>query len=412
MRSILNRRRTETAIAAVLAIAAAAIGISERDEDRPGRKFLTLDRIGRFDQPVHMAQPPGSDLLFVVEQPGRVRVVRDGQALKRPFVDLRRAVQDKGHGGEQGMLSMAFAPDYQDSGLAYLSYTDRRGSLRIVEYGHQPGDETRADKDSGRLVMKIGMPSPQHHGGLLAFGPDKYLYIGVGDGGPNGDARSTAQNKRILLGKLLRIDPLTRPALIGGGRRAKDRPTEYTVPSDNPYVGRPGRDEIYSYGLRNPWRFSFDRARGLIAIGDVGDGRYEEVSILPLRKARGANFGWPGWEGNYEHQPGAIPRGRTIRPALAYPHGPGCAVTGGYVVRDPRLSRIAGREIVGRYLFGDFCTGRVFGFRYAPNGRGKERSFRFRVPALSSFAEDRSGRIYLISQNGPIYRLDPARKRS
>ena len=394
-------------------MAAAAIGISERDEKPLGPKFLTLERIGRFDQPVHLAQPPGSDLLYVVERPGRVRVIRDGRTLKLPFLDLRGSVEDSGHGGEQGMRSIAFAPDYQESGLSYISYTDRRDTMRVLEYRHLRGDEARADKASARLVLSIPQPTPQHHGGLLAFGPDRYLYLGVGDGGPWRDPR--AQDKRLLLGKLLRIDPLTQRATSDGATEAGDRkddgPREYTVPRDNPFVGKPGRDEIYSYGLRNPWRFSFDPATGLIAIGDVGDAMYEEVNILPLRKARGANFGWSGWEGNYELTPGAIPRDRTVRPALAYPHDPECAVTGGYVVRDPRLSRIAGREILGRYIFGDLCTGRLFAFRLTPTGRGEERSFRFRVPALASFGEDRSGRIYLISQNGPIYRLDPARKR-
>lgn len=396
-------------------MAAAAIGLSERGERPLGPKFLTLEKIGRFEEPIHLAQPPGSELLFVVERPGRVRVMRDGQTLMLPYVDLRRAVKDTGHGGEQGLLSIAFAPDYQESGRSYISYTDRNDALRVVEYRHLPGDEARADKASAREIIRIAQPTPQHHGGLLVFGPDKYLYLGVGDGGPWRGPGDTAQDKRLLLGKLLRIDPLTQPATRTGDSGSRGGrggpPAEYTVPRDNPFVGRPGRAEIYAYGLRNPWRFSIDRATGLLSIGDVGDAKYEEVNILPLRKARGANFGWSGWEGNYELNPGEIPRNRTVRPVLAYPHGPGCAVTGGYVVRDPRLSRIAGREIVGRYIFGDFCTGRLFAFRVTPTGRGKERSFRFRVPALASFAEDRSGRIYLLSQKGAIYRLDPARKR-
>jgi hypothetical protein len=184
-------------------------------------------------------------------------------------------------------------------------------------------------------------------------------------------------------------------------------------------VGRPGRDEIYTYGLRNPWRFSFDRATGALAVADVGDVRFEEVTIVPARKARGANFGWSKYEANYRFKPG-LPRSRMVPPLLAYPHGPGCAITGGYVVRDPRLARIAGREIVGRYIFGDYCTGRMFAFRITPKGRGRERSFRFRLPSLSSFAEDRDGRIYLLQQHGPprngkstrgiVYRLETDRK--
>ena len=417
MRTAFTRRQIETALAAVLVAVTAFVGLTARDERPPGPKFLALGKIGRFDEPVFLAQPPGSDLLFVVEKAGRVIVLKDGEKQKRPFLDLRRAVKDDGKGGEQGMLAMAFAPDYQQTGVSYISYTDRHDALRVVEYRHEPDNEMRAQKGSGRMVLRIPQPTTKHHGGMLLFGPDKYLYIGAGDGGPSGDPNDVAQDKRVLLGKLLRIDPRTQavgPRGIGG------KPAAYTVPRDNPFVGRPGRDEIYAYGLRNPWRFSFDRATDSLTIGDVGDARYEEVNILPRLKARGANFGWSAFEGNYRLKPGIVKRSRAVQPVLAYPHDPGCAVTGGYVVRDPRLSRIAGREITGRYLFGDFCTGRLFAFRQTPKGRGKERSFRFRLPTLSSFAEDREGRIYLIQQfsqardgkstKGAVYRLETARK--
>ena len=406
------------------------IGLSAHDEQPLGPKFLTLKKIGRFKEPVYLSQPPGSDnLLFIVEKRGKVVVLKDGEEQKHAFLDLQGKVKDDGKGGEQGLLSIAFAPDYQDSGLSYVAYTDNHDALRVVEYRHRAGDELRADKQSARPVLKIPEPTTKHHGGLLLFGPDKYLYIGSGDGGPSGDPGNVAQDKRVLLGKILRIDPGTRAVAPeprpqqkkpkpGSKARRKGKAgrgvavstTAYTVPRDNPYVGRPGRDEIFAYGLRNPWRFSFDRATGNLTIGDVGDDRFEEVDILPAAKARGANFGWSGFEGNYELKPGVVRRSRTVQPVLSYPHGPGCAVTGGYVARDPRLSRIAGREITGRYIFGDYCTGRLFAFRITPKGRGKERSFRFKVPYLSSFGEDRAGRIYLLSRAGPVYRLDPARK--
>ena len=386
------------------------IGLGGRDEGPLGPKFLALEKVGRFTEPIHLAQPPGSDELYVVEKPGRVVVLdKDGERRRQPFLDLRRAVKDDGKGGEQGLLSIAFAPDYPETGRSYVAYTDHRDALRVVEFRPKQDDPLVADRKSARLVLRIPQATTKHHGGLIAFGPDDYLYIGAGDGGPSFDPGNRAQSRRVLLGKLLRIDP----------RKGLRKP--YTVPKDNPYVGRAGRDEIYSYGLRNPWRFSFDRATGNLTIGDVGNERYEEINILPARKARGANFGWAGFEGNYELKPGLVKRGRTVLPVLAYPHGPGCAVTGGFVVRDPRLSRIAGREVIGRYIFGDFCTGHLFGFRFSPKGRGRERRFRFEVPYLSSFAEDRNGRIYLLQQFGPrrkgkatrgaIYRLDPARKR-
>jgi Glucose / Sorbosone dehydrogenase len=387
------------------------IGLGNRDDERLGPKFLTLEKVGRFNEPVYLTQAPGGDELYVVEKPGRVVIVgRDGKTRRQPFLDLRRTVEDSGKGGEQGLLSIAFPPDYADSGLFYVSYTDRRDALRIVEFKRKEGDSLMADRKSARLVLRIPQPTTKHHGGHLVFGSDHYLYVGAGDGGPSGDPQNNAQNKRVLLGKLLRIDP------------AQGRRKPYSVPKDNPFVGGPGRDEIYSYGLRNPWRFSFDRVTGVLTIGDVGNDRYEEINILPAAKARGANFGWAGFEANYELKPGLVPRGRTVRPVLAYPHGPGCAVTGGYVIRDPRLSRIAGREVIGRYVFGDFCSGRLFAFRINPSGRGRERRFRFMLPSLTSFGEDRAGRIYLIQQQGPprngkptpgaIYRLDPARKRA
>lgn len=404
-----SRRQIETTIAALVAIVTAIVGLGLRDEERLGPKFLALERVGRFQQPTYLAQPPGRDApLFVTERQGRIEALPGGGPEKRLFLDLRRSVKTSGKGGEQGLLSMAFAPDYVESGLFYVAYIDRRDALRVVEFRREEGDPLRADPRSARLVLRIPEPTTKHHGGLVLFGPDKYLYVGSGDGGPSGDPDNVAQNKRSLLGKILRIDP----------RAARRHP--YTVPRDNPFVGRPGRDEIFAYGLRNPWRFSFDRATGAMAIGDVGDERFEEIDYLPARKARGANFGWSAYEG-FAPLTKSVPRNRTVLPVLAYPHGPGCAATGGYVVRDPALSRIAGREIVGRYLFGDYCTGRLFGFRPRPNRRaGKERSFRFRVPYLTSFAEDRAGRIYIISQfgvgpgdqltPGSVYRLVPRRK--
>jgi hypothetical protein len=191
----------------------------------------------------------------------------------------------------------------------------------------------------------------------------------------------------------------------------------YAIPPDNPFLGRPGRDEIWAYGLRNPRRFSFDRPTETIAIGDVGNDRYEEIDYLPIERSRGANFGWAAYEGFATFR-GGIPRSATILPALAYPHQPGCAVTGGYVVRDRRLDRIRGREIVGDYMFADYCTGRLYGFRPRLGRRpGKQRSFRFGIRYLSSLGEDNSGQIYVLTERGPsgagkgsVFRLVPSRK--
>jgi glucose/arabinose dehydrogenase len=441
MRALLTRRQTETAIAAFVAVVIGIVGIAIRAGEGAGHKFLTLERVGRFDQPVYLAQPPGRDSdLYVVEKAGTIRRLADDRS-EDPFLDLRAQVKDTGKGGEQGLLSAAFAPDYADSGLFYVAYTDNRDALRVAEYSRDPDDPHGADPDSGRLVLRIPQPTPKHHGGLLLFGPDGHLYIGSGDGGPSGDPNNVSQNKELLLGKILRINPRPDPSppppratgkkqKKGKGKKGKrgkrkrrgpPKPTAYTIPADNPFVGKRGRDEIFAYGLRNPWRFSFDEATGTIAIGDVGDETYEEVDYLPAAKASGANFGWNAYEG-YVPRTGSVPVGRTVTPVLAYAHGRrNCAITGGYVVRDPRLSRIRGREIIGRYIYGDYCSGRVFAFRPRIGQRaGQRRSFRFRVPSLSSFGEDHSGRIYLLQQFGQarngkptlgsVYRLDTSRK--
>ncbi len=293
----------------MLAGVAAIVGLSQRDDraDVFGPKFLTLQKVGRFDQPVHLSQPPGVDSpLFVVERPGEVKVIDDGKVQRKPFLDIRRSVKISGKGGEQGMLSIAFPPDYADSGLFYVAYTDNRDALRVAEFARKPGNALRAERKSERLVLRIPQPTPKHHGGLLLFGPDKQLYIGSGDGGPSTDPNNVGQDKRVLLGKILRIDP-TPPAVpprsvrrseaedgeakkpkaaepAEGERRSsarrtsrreegrvrearrrpkkrEPRPTTYTIPADNPLVGRPGRDEIFAYGLRNPWRFSSTAAR-------------------------------------------------------------------------------------------------------------------------------------------------------
>jgi glucose/arabinose dehydrogenase len=403
--TVFTRRQIETTAAAMLAAVTAILGLSFRDDDQVGPKFLALEKVGTFRQPVHVAQPPKSDLLFVVEKAGRIKVIAGGEEVPRPFLDIRGRVKDDGKGDEQGLLSVAFAPDYTDSGLFYVAYTDRHDDLEIVQYRRSEQADLLADPSSGRRLLAIPQPTTKHHGGLLLFGPDGHLYIGSGDGGPSGDPNNVSQNPRLLLGKLLRIDPRERTRGEDGKKRSP-----YTVPADNPFVGRPGRDEIYSYGLRNPWRFSFDRATGALSIGDVGDLTFEEIDYVTAGKGRGANFGWNAYEGNQRRRRG-LPRTRTVPPIYVYRHGPGCSVIGGHVVRDPRLTRIAGREIVGRYLFGDYCSGRLFAFRPGPQKAGKNRKLRFNIPALSSFGEDGSGRIYIASKQGGVWRLVARRKR-
>ena len=353
-----------------------------------GGRGVALVPVGRFDAPLYVTAPPGDRRrVFVVQQGGRIMVVRGGRRLARPFLDIRSQVTA---GGEQGLLSMAFAPDYAQSGRFYVYFTDRGTRQRIVEYGAVSAD--RADSASARLVLRMADPEPNHNGGLMVFGPDGLLYVGTGDGGGGDDQhgkRGNAQSLGSLLGKLLRIDPRA-----DGGR-------PYAIPDDNPFVGRAGaRGEIYSYGLRNPWRFSFDRLTGALTIGDVGQGEIEEVNFVAPGDGRGANFGWRPFEGrrrNFdERAPGAI------APVIEHSHGEGwCSVTGGYVVRDPTLPALA-----GRYVYGDFCEGRIRSARLRAGARMKGGALRVaRVPNLSSFGEDGGGRVYVTSLDGPVYRL-------
>jgi hypothetical protein len=408
-----------TASAAALALALAACGDTPARETTPSerqgdggqattsaqagparrRGGVRLTRIGRFDAPVYVTQAPGDPTrLFVVEQEGRIRVVRNGRTVTAPFLDISDRVVS---GGEQGLLSVAFAPDYAQSGLFYVDYTDRDGDTRVVEFSRGASPD-RADLGSARQILFQSQPESNHNGGLLLFGPDDLLYIGLGDGGGGYDQHGRIGNGQDLgtwLGKLLRIDPRA-----SGGR-------PYSVPSDNPFAGRAGaRPEIWSWGLRNPWRFSFDRANGDLTIGDVGQDEVEEIDFVRATGATGAgpgagvNFGWRGWEGTNRIDRALSPRG-AVFPVLEYRHDDGgCSVTGGYVVRDPRLPSLA-----GRYLYADFCQSPIRSARLRP-GRGRatdRRATGLDVPGVTSFGEDLAGRVYVVSQTGPVYRLDP-----
>jgi glucose/arabinose dehydrogenase len=346
---------------------------------------LGLQRVGDFDQPVYVTAPPGdARRLFVVQQRGVIRVVRDGRTLPEPFLDLSGRVTT---GNEQGLFSMAFAPDYARTGRFYVSFTDTLGNSRIEEFRRASAD--RAAPGTRRLVLHVTQPEPNHNGGLIAFGPDNLLYVGFGDGGGGGDqhgTRGNAQNLNSLLGKLLRIDPRA-----SGSRR-------YRVPRDNPFVRRAGRDEIWAYGLRNPWRWSFDRASGDLAVGDVGQGSVEEVTFARRGQARGRNFGWRVWEGRRRNT--NEPASRLLFPQITYPTSSGCAVTGGYVARDRSLT-----GWVGDYLYGDYCNGIVRSARLSPAGATRRRDTGLRVDNLSSFGQDALGRVYAVSLVGPVYRI-------
>jgi glucose/arabinose dehydrogenase len=356
-----------------------------------GRGGVRLVEIGRFEQPLYVAQPPGerSDL-YVVEKGGRVMLVRDGEVLPEPFLDLSGEVST---GSEQGLLSIAFAPDYGRSGRFYVDFTDTDGDTRVQEFRRSDSDPAVADASTRRELLFVDQPFANHNGGLLLFGPDGKLYIGLGDGGAGGDPMRNGQDLGVLLGKILRIDP--RPS---GGE-------PYGIPRSNPFADEQGaRPEVYAYGLRNPWRFSFDRGGETLSIGDVGQDEFEEVDLVPTRVAAGGNFGWSAFEGDLRFNPDQEAPGH-IPPVLTYQLEDGaCAITGGYVVRDESL-----RSLYGRYLYADFCVGELRSFT-ARSGREAtdDRPLGLQVPQLSSFGEDNRGRIYVTSLEGPVYRLAPA----
>ena len=361
-----------------------ADGAAKRGDGRGGVK---LREVGEFDLPVHVAFAPGAhDLLFVVQREGRIVVLRDGKRAGT-FLNISRRVSTAGEGG---LLSLAFAPDYKRSGRFYVYYTDRGGDIEVDNFRRK--SPIRADEGSREEIITIPHPSAtNHNGGTAAFGPDGKLYLATGDGGSTPES---AQDRASLLGKLLRIEP--RPRSKRG----------YAIPKGNPFRGRQGRPEIFAVGLRNPFRYSFDRRKPVIAIGDVGEGSREEVDYLRVKAARGANFGWDDYEGR-ERRPGAtLSPKRHDPPMHDYANGPGgnCAVTGGVTVRDGAL-----RSLRGRYLYADLCVGELRSFRPKLKGnttRG-DRAVGVEVPTPVGFAEDHAGQVYVVSLHGPVYRLAP-----
>jgi glucose/arabinose dehydrogenase len=323
-----------------------------------------------LDSPVHVAAPPNEPgRLYVVEQKGVIRVIVNGRLRAEPFLEIESIVSS---GGERGLLSVAFHPRYAQNHLFYVDYTDTNGDTRVVEYR---SDGTRAIPSSARQLFFEKQPYPNHNGGQLAFGPDGLLYIGMGDGGSGGDPNNNSQTFVNKLGKIWKLDVNT--------------------PNAEPVLAE--------YGLRNPWRFSFDRANGDLYIADVGQGMWEEIDYLPRAKLNQLqNFGWSVYEGRapYDTTRTLDPRGPYRPPVQVYSHALGCSVTGGFVYRGK-----ARRDLVGRYYYGDYCSGTVWSLKMV---KGRVTSFRkesFAIPLLSSFGEDARGALYAVSQRGVIYRI-------
>jgi glucose/arabinose dehydrogenase len=347
---------------------------------------VRLVKVGSFSAPVYVTAPSGDrSRVFVVERAGRIRILLNGHKLSKPFLDISSGVSTN---SERGLLSMAFPPDYASSGLFYVYFTDRRGDIHIQEF-KRSSDPNVADVGSRRNVLTI--PHHQfanHDGGQLEFGPDGFLYAGVGDGGSEGDPSRNGQKLSTDLAKILRIDPHA-----GGGR-------PFQIPADNPFVNRAGaRPEIWAYGLRNPWRFSFDRKNGALVIGDVGQDRQEEIDYAARGKSRGANYGWSVFEGTLHFNSGSAPG--AVKPVLVRTHSAGwCAIDGGYVVRDRAL-----KGVYGRYIYGDLCKSGIYSVVLGPGGARGNRSLGISVAQLVSFGQDAAGRVYAVSLNGPVYRI-------
>ena len=376
------------------AVAAALSTCSVKVNDPPpppGTLHLVLAAEG-LDQPVYVTAPPGdAQRLFVVEQSGRVRIVKNGIVLPTPFLNLSTQVS---RGGEQGLLSIAFHPNYGSNGRVYVSYTNTAGDTRIVRYVVS-ADPDVADAVSGDTVLAWDQPYSNHNGGLIVFGPDGYLYVGLGDGGSGGDPQGNGQRLNTLLGKMLRID------VQGAGSGEP-----YAIPPDNPFVGTAGaRGEIWAYGLRNPWRFSFDRVTGDLYIGDVGLGAWEEVDVAAAAgRGRGVNYGWVVMEGAHCYNAATCNTAGLKLPEVEYGHSDGCSVTGGYVYRGPAVPALA-----GIYFYADYCGGWIRSFRWVSGTATDRHDWSGVLDAggpISSFGEDGVGEMYVVMHGGRIWRLE------
>jgi len=340
--------------------------------------------VSGVDQPIGLAfARDGSGRLFVLEKVGRIRIVQNDTLVPTAFLDITDRVGSSG--SERGLLGLAFHPQYPENGLFYVNYTDANGDTVIARF-QVSGDPNVADPGTEQVMIQVAQPFPNHNGGGMEFGPDGYLYLGLGDGGSGGDPFGNGQSTDTLLGKLLRID-------VNNG-------DPYAIPADNPFAGGGGKAEIWAYGLRNPWRFSFDRQTGDLYIADVGQNQWEEIDFQPAGSPGGLNFGWNLREGRHDFQGGSSAGSELVDPVWEYSHSEGgCSVTGGEVYRGPSLP-----DWNGVYIYGDYCTGLVWGL--LRQGDSWDGQLMFETPyRITSFGADEAGEVYLVDYSGDIYRL-------
>jgi glucose/arabinose dehydrogenase len=336
-----------------------------------------------FTNPVYLTAPANDARLFIVEQPGRIRIYKNGALLPTPFLDITSIVRCC---GEEGLLSVAFDPAFATNGRFYVYYTDLNGDIAVARYTAATSTTDVADAGSRASVISIPHPiNGNHNGGLAMFGPDGMLYLGTGDGGSGGDPPNNGQNINTLLGKLLRLNVTNLP---------------YTIPAGNPFVGATGADEIWAYGLRNPWRYAFDGTTGTIYIADVGQGAWEEVNAVPATTA-GVNYGWRIMEGAHCYNAATCNMTNLTLPVLEYDHGQGCSITGGFVYRGGAIP-----ELSGHYLYSDYCTGFLRSFRLSGGQAIDQRNWTIgNIGNILSFGVDAAGEMYMLSANGGVYRI-------
>ena len=344
--------------------------------------------------PVYLAAPAGDTArIFIVEKTGKIRILKDGAILPRPFLDVSGRVSG---GSEQGLLGLAFHPRYASNRKLYVDYTDRSGDTHVVEFEASATDPDTASATE-REILFVDQPAANHNGGQLEFGPDDYLYVSLGDGGGANDQFGNGQNLATLLGAILRVD-------VNSG-------SGYAIPPDNPFVATQGaRGEIWDYGLRNPWRFSFDRQTGDLYIADVGQNLWEEVDFEPAGSG-GRNYGWNIMEGLHCFQSAGCDTTGLAQPVVEYGHGDGCSITGGYVYRGSAIP-----ELNGVYLYGDYCTGFIRSFTVTLGSAGDPHDWTSSLrtqggatmTGLSSFGQDARGEIYMVRLDGEVYRIVPS----
>jgi len=349
----------------------------------PGFDLVRLDL--QLDDPVHLAAPVGDPRLFVVEQEGRIRIVRDETLVEQPFLDISHRVAS---GGERGLLSVAFHPDFKANGSLFVNFTDLDGTTRIERY-QVSSDPDIADPQSSSLLLSIEQPYANHNGGHLLFGPDGYLYVGVGDGGRGGDPLGSGQDRETLLGTILRLDV--------------DGALPYGIPPDNPWADHASfRPEIWAWGLRNPWRLAFDAPADLLYVADVGQNSREEVNVVAAGAA-GLNFGWNTMEGTDCFERATCSQDGLVLPAVEYDHSSGCSVTGGEVYRGSRIP-----EVQGLYFYSDYCNGWLRSFRFENGVAVDHREWDVgAIGSVVSFGTDGVGELYALSRAG-VYRFEPS----